>query len=189
MKIEDIIDKRRAYRSLDAVDITDDIIEKLVKAAQLAPSCFNNQPWHFVFVRSKERIKEMHDALSKGNEWAKDASMYIAVCARKTDDCVIYDREYFLFDTGLATGFLILQATNIGLVAHPIAGYSPKRVRQILSIPEDMEIITLIILGKHANIIKTILSEKQKKEEITRPLRKPFTAFAHYEMFNKENMK
>ncbi len=128
----------------------------------------------------------MHKALSSGNEWASDASLYIVVCAKKSDDCVIYDREYYLFDTGLATGFLILQATELGLVAHPIAGYSPKKTRQICSIPEDMQVITLVVVGKHAESIKSILSEKQQQQEPHRPIRKPFTSFIHYDHFNGE---
>jgi nitroreductase len=185
MSVTEIIEKRRAYRSLDSVKIDKELIEQLAAAAQLAPSCFNNQPWHYVFVHSKEKLDEMHAALSKGNEWAYDASMYIAVCAKKPDDCVIYDREYYLFDTGIATGFLILQATELGLVAHPIAGYSPKKTRQILSIPDDLQVIALIIVGKHADRIKPVLSDNQKEQEIQRPLRKPFSAFVHNNRFTK----
>lgn len=186
MSIRQIIEQRRSYRSLDSININKDLIEQLATAGQLAPSCSNNQPWHFVFVHSKEKLSEMHTALSKGNEWAYDASMYIAVCARKNDDCVIYDREYYLFDTGIAIGFLILQATELGLVAHPIAGYSPKITKHILSIPDDMQVIALIIVGKHAKTIKPVLSEKQKERELKRPIRKPFSAFVHYNKFDEE---
>jgi nitroreductase len=185
MMVRDVIERRRAYRSLDHIDISKENIEMLVSAAQLAPSCFNNQPWHFIFVLNPEKIKEVHGALSPGNEWAYDASIFIAVCANRSDDCVINDREYYLFDTGLATGFLILQATELGLVAHPIAGYSPKKIRTILAIPDDMQVITLIIIGKHAETIKPVLSEKQQQQEKNRPLRKPFISFVHYDSFHE----
>jgi len=33
--------------------------------------------------------------------------MFVAVFSRKDDDCVIKDREYHLFDTGMATAFMI----------------------------------------------------------------------------------
>lgn len=186
MNVDQIIKKRRAYRSLIPVRITDEIIDKLTHAAQLAPSCFNNQPWHFIFVSNKEKLKEMHEALSKGNKWAYDSSLIIATCAKKDDDCVIYDREYYLFDTGIAVGFIILQATELGLVAHPIAGYSPKKVREILKIPDQFNVITLIIVGKHTDKINPILSEKQKKRETKRPSRKPLKSFIYHNMFKLE---
>jgi hypothetical protein len=112
--------------------------------------------------------------------------MIIAVCAKKEDDCLIYDREYYLFDTGLATAFLILQATDLDLVAHPIAGYSQKKTRSILNIPDEYQVITLIIIGKHAEYLKASLSDQQKKRERTRPERKPFRVFVHHNKFSKE---
>ncbi len=181
-----IIQKRRAYRSLEHIEITPEIIQKLSKAAQLTPSCFNNQPWHFIFTYEQKTLETLFDALSSGNEWAKQASMIISVCAKKEDDCVIYDREYYLFDLGLASAFLILQATKHDLVAHPIAGYSPKKVRKILSIPEGYMVISLIIVGKHNDTIADYLSEKQIQAEKTRPSRKPLETFIHHNTFDAE---
>jgi len=188
MTVKETIETRRAYRSLDHIEVTEELIHQLASAAQLSPSCFNNQPWQYIFVYSKIKIKEMHEALSTGNEWAKDASLYIVVCARKTDDCVIHDREYYLFDTGISTGFLILRATELGLVAHPIAGYSPTKTRDILNIPKDLQVISLIVVGKHAKIIKPILSEKQQQQELQRPLRKPYSLFVHYNTYSEEEI-
>ena len=170
--MKDAIEKRRAYRSLEKFNVTEDLIDDLVECACLAPSCFNKQPWRFVFVYDENILKKLHDALSPGNEWAKRASMIVAVCSKKEYDCIIHDREYYLFDTGMAVAFLILRATERGMVAHPIAGYSQKKVKNILKIPEDMKVITLIIFGVHSGIINPSLSEKQKEAEKKRPERK-----------------
>jgi len=182
----DEINNRRAYRSLEPVIITPEILELLSQAVRLSPSCFNNQPWHFIFTYEKEQLHRLFDALSKGNVWATYASMIIAVCAKKDDDCVIYDREYYLFDLGLAASSLILQATAMDLVAHPIAGYSPKKVREVLNIPDEYKIITLIIVGKHSENIPEYLSEKQIDAEKKRPERKPLETFIHHNTFGDE---
>lgn len=171
MDVMQAIKERRAYRSLVPVEITEDLIKDLAGSAGLAPSCFNNQPWRFVFVRDPEVLKRMHEALSQGNEWAHAASMIIAVFSKKEDDCMIRDREYHQFDCGLGAGFLIMRATELGLVAHPIAGYSPKKTKEILGIPEEYQVITLIIVGKHSDEISPILSEKQVEWETERPER------------------
>ena len=57
MNVKEAIKDRRAYRSLDPIDITDEIIEDLANVAQLAPSCMNKQPWRFIFVRDKDHIR------------------------------------------------------------------------------------------------------------------------------------
>jgi nitroreductase len=185
MDVSQAIHERRAYRSLISVKIPDDLIEDLARSAQLAPSCFNNQPWRFVFVRSPEMLERMHEALTSGNVWAHAASIIIAVFSKKEDDCVIRDRIYHQFDCGLAAGFLILRATELGLVAHPIAGYSPKKTKEILGIPEEYQVITLIIVGKHADQISSVLSDNQTAAEKKRPERKKISEVAFIDRFGK----
>ncbi len=183
MDVSKTIRERRAYRSLDPVEITEDLIKDLARHAQLAPSCSNNQPWRFVFVYDPDSLKKMHPALSSGNEWAQTSSMIIAVFSKQEDDCIIRDRVYHQFDVGLAVGFLILRATELGLVAHPIAGFSPKKTREILGIPEEYNVITLIIVGKHAETVSLILSEKQISAEKRRPKREQFDRFVFLNRF------
>jgi nitroreductase len=177
MDVKQTIEKRRAYRSLEPVEITEDLIQDLARSAQLAPSCFNNQPWRFCFVYDKERLEKMKTTLSKGNEWAYDASMIIAVFSKKDLDCILKEREYYLFDCGLAVAFLILRATELGLVAHPIAGYHSEEVRKVLGIPDDMMVVTLIIVGRHSETVKPVLTPKQQEQELTRPERLPMEKF------------
>ncbi len=185
MDVIQTINKRRAYRSLEPVEITEDLIKDLAESARLAPSCFNSQPWRFIFVQDTEVLKSMREALSEGNKWAYSASLIIAVFSKKEDDCIIRDREYHQFDCGLGAGFLILRATELGLVAHPIAGYSPKKTKEILGIPEEYQVITLIIVGEHSEEISSILSEKQVELEKERPARLNFNKFAFINRFKE----
>ena len=176
MKVKEAIQKRRAYRALAPIEITEEMIQELAGAIQLAPSCFNMQPWRFVFVKEPDILKKIHGALSQGNEWAQRASMIIAVFSEKESDCVIREREYYLFDTGMATAFLILRAMELDLVAHPIAGFSPKKVKEILEIPEDKLIIALIVIGKHSDDTG-LMNDKQIEIEKKRPERKSVDEF------------
>ncbi|MDD3643314.1 MAG: nitroreductase family protein [Candidatus Krumholzibacteria bacterium] len=177
MDVKKAIETRRAYRSLDPVPIDRDLIEDLARCAILAPSCFNNQPARFDFVTG-DRLVKMREALSRGNRWAHDASMIIAVHAALENDCRVEERQYYLFDAGLATAMLILRATELGLVAHPIAGYDEGAVRETLGIPEADRVITLVIVGRHADTIRESLSQKQAAAEPERPGRLSFEEFA-----------
>lgn len=184
MHLSEVIEKRRAFRSLEQTEISMELIRNLAESASLAPSCFNNQPWHFLFVIEKEKLSDMFSALSQGNEWAATASAVVCVFSRKEDDCLPKNREYHLFDTGMATAFMILKATELGLVAHPIAGFREKKAKEVAGIPEEFTLITLIIVGKKSERISTILSEKQVEFEKARPERKDFSKFIYLNDFS-----
>jgi len=171
MDVKDAIEERRAYRSLEPTEITDALIRDLAKHAELAPSCYNKQPWRFGFIYDSSMLEKLRIAISKGNEWTQQASMIIAVFSQKDMDCVVREREYYLFDTGIAAGFLILRATELGLVAHPIAGFDGEKVKEILGIPGDLKVITLIIVGQKSDVISPLLSEKMAATEKRRPPR------------------
>jgi nitroreductase len=179
MDVKEAIEKRRAYRSLEPVEITEVMIRELGKAAQLTPSCFNNQPWRFVFVYDKDMLLKLREGLTRGNEWIHSASMIIVVFGKKEDDCDTKGREYYLFDMGMACAFIQLRATELGLVAHPIAGFFEDKVKEILGIPEEMKVITLINVGKKSDTISEVLSEKQVGWEKERPKRKSLKEFIY----------
>lgn len=173
MTVRDAIDQRRAYRSLERTAITGETLQALISAASLAPSCFNNQPWRYVFVHDASALSGLSGVFSAGNEWARNASMVIAVLCDRNDDCVIKGREYYLFDSGLSAAFLILRATEMGLVAHPIAGFDEAKAKAALAIPDNFRLITLIIVGKHSSSMDPVLSDKQVSAEKERPARLP----------------
>ncbi len=183
MELDDVIEKRRAYRSLEEVEITDEIIEELARTAQLSASCFNNQPWNFVFVHDDEMLEKMEDVMMQGNEWTQNASLIIGVFSRVEDDCEVQKRKYHLFDTGQASAYLQLKATEMGLVAHPIAGFDGAEAKELLDIPDEYNLITLIIVGKHSEEMVDILSEEQIEIEKERPERKDLDEFVYKNKF------
>ena len=179
MEFVDAIFKRRALRALAPIEITEEFIKEIALIASRAPSCANKQAWRFVFVKDKNQLEKLHVALSGGNYWAKDASMLIAVFSKPDLDCIIGAREYFLFDTGMATVQLILAIVNKGLVAHAMAGFDESVAKEVLNIPEDMQLITLIAVGKHSNNPEKKLSEKHLELENIISTRKDFEEFAY----------
>lgn len=189
MDVREAVEKRRAYRSLAPFKITTELIDDLSGTARLFCSCFNNQPWRYVFVYDPLMLKRMHETLSRGNEWAQAASMIIAVLSKPELDCQIKDRQYYQFDTGMATAAVILRATELGLVAHPIAGFSPKKVRAVLNVPDDMAVITLVIVGKKSSTMNPVLSRQQVAAEKKRPPRLPIDRIAFHNTYPGETPK
>jgi len=186
MDVKEAIEKRRAYRSLDSIEISNELITDLAETVKIAPSCANKQPWKYIFVHEKDKLKDLFTTLTEGNKWVEKASMIIAVFSKPENDCIIGERQYYLFDTGLATSFLILRATELGLIAHPIAGFREGEAKKKLNIPEEYRLITLVVIGKHSDIINPVLSEAMILGEKQRPPRKELVEFIYLNSYNKK---
>ncbi|MDD1773748.1 MAG: nitroreductase family protein [Methanomassiliicoccales archaeon] len=173
MEVAEAITTRRAKRTLDARPVSNDIVRELVEAMRLSASCNNNQPWRVVIARDNESLAKVKSALSKGNVWATRSPLILVVAAKPEDDCRLSDnRDYFLFSTGLAVGQMLLRATELGIIAHPIAGFNPVEAKRLLEIPNEYVVITFVICG-YLGTDASLLSEKQVEIEKKRPDRKP----------------
>jgi len=139
-------------------------------------------------VNDKNQLTKLFTSLIPGNQWIQRASMIIAVFSSMEYDCIVKERLYYLFDTGLATAFLILRATELGLVAHPIAGFDEQIVKQILEIPKNMRVITLLIVGKKSNNINPELTDLMKATETERPRRLPLKKIAFINKYNQSEL-
>ena len=71
--------KRRSIRKYKDEPVSDELIDKLLRAAMAAPSAGNEQPWHFVVVKDKETLKRL-SKLSPYASMLKDAPIGIVVC-------------------------------------------------------------------------------------------------------------
>ncbi|MEW5815389.1 MAG: nitroreductase family protein [Spirochaetota bacterium] len=166
------IDERRAKRALQATPIPEEVINRLLKAATYAPSCFNNQPWRIIVTNSQDSLDIIKANLPEGNYWVKQSPLIFLFTTKNELDCQLNDnRNYALFDLGLAAENLILQAVKEGLIAHPIAGFKPVPIKEALGIPQDYTLIVLIVTGYPGEI--TLLSEKDKSREAAERVRKP----------------
>ena len=173
MNVKESVQRRRATRALDVRPVADDVIAELIEAIQLSPSCNNNQPWQVIVAHDPVSLQAVKSSLTKGNSWALKAPLIFIVCARLDDDCKLTDRrDYYLFSTGLAVGEMLLRATELGLIAHPIAGYDALAIKEKLGIPNDYVLITLVNCG-YPGTDTSMLSEKQLMAEKQRPPRKP----------------
>jgi nitroreductase len=166
------IQVRRARRALSDRAIDRQTVERIMTAAVWAPSCFNNQPWRFLVVDRQEELELVKGFLSGGNYWAKRSPLIILALTEPDLDCRLSDRrDYSFFSTGLAVENLVLQAFHEGLIAHPIAGYKPQEIKDALGIPQELVLITLVVLGYPGS--ESHLNEKHVELEHSPRDRKP----------------
>lgn len=180
MLLKEAMENRKSYRAFEKSEIKREVIEDIIRSASLAPSCYNNQPWRFVVIDQEEKLKEVYKGLSKGNEWMELAPVIIAIFTEKSLDCVVADREYYLFDTGMATAYLLLKAQEYNLHTHLIAGFKEGELKKTLNIPEEMKLISLTTLGGVSEKNLDKLNEDQRKSEGKRPDRLDLNNYMYF---------
>ncbi len=127
---------RRSIRVYSDRQISDEDIEKILKAAMLAPSAGNEQPWHFIVVRDKETLKKMSEAFTFG-QMLPNASAAIVVCA--DPKLSKYPYEMWVQDCSAATENILLAARCLGIGSVWLGVYPGgrmKALRELLGIPE-----------------------------------------------------
>jgi nitroreductase len=166
------IEARRARRALDTRPIPAETLGRIMSAATLAPSCANKQPWRFLLIDEPAALAKARPALSGGNYWALKAPVLVVAITRPDLDAQLDDRrDYALFDLGLATGNLLTQATAEGLIAHPIAGFEPLKIKEAFGIDPSFIAIAMIIIGWPGD--EAGLNEKHLESEHSARSRKP----------------
>ncbi len=142
-----IIFTRRSIRAYTDKQIDDATIETLLKAGMYAPSAKNNQPWHFIVVRSKDtmnKIMKVHPY----SRMLRTANVVIVVCAGQTSEI---QKMFFPQDLGACTENILLAATSLGIGSVWLGVYpSSDRVKEladICDIPNDVVPFGLISLG------------------------------------------
>ncbi|MBS1262712.1 MAG: 5,6-dimethylbenzimidazole synthase [Calditrichaeota bacterium] len=145
----DLLHKRRATRAIRTDPLPDDVIGRLVGAVRLTPSCANNQPWRFLFIRTEQDRAKASEAFTGGNlAWAPRAPLIVVGSANRDNDCKHDDGvTYHLFDTGMAVMNLMLEATALGLVARPMAGWKPELLREQFEFAADDDLVVMLAIG------------------------------------------
>jgi nitroreductase len=124
-------------------------IISVLEAARWATTSNNSTPARFsVLVRGTELHSAVAPALASWNAaWGPTASALIVVSVSKVhqDGSPAVFAQY---DAGLQVGNLVVQAQSLGLYTHQMAGLDKAAAAAALDLHEDMEIITVIAIGK-----------------------------------------
>jgi nitroreductase len=152
----------------------------LLEAARWAPSCFNDQPRYFlVFDGSdQEALAKARACLTPGNAWAIEAPVLMLSVARETFEKNGKPNRWAQHDVGLATENLLVEAVELGLAAHPMAGYDAELARSEFKIPEGYTPIAMIAIGYPYRGKLEDLDEKLRGKELAPRERKEIREIA-----------
>jgi len=140
MDVFEAIRKRRSIRKYLDKDVPDELIKKILDAARWAPSAKNSQPWEFIIVKDKEKIRKFAEI--KKQEWIKTAPVLIFVVANPR-----VHKIYYAIDCARATQNACLAAFALGLGTCIINCYELSEVKKMLNIPDDLILVEAFSLG------------------------------------------
>lgn len=148
MSVLEMIQKRRSLRKYKGDSIPEDVLQRVLEAARLAPSGKNYQPWKFIIVQDKE-LKEKLAQASAEQFFMVEAPIIIVGCGFPDDSYSHMGRymKSWPVDVTIALEHLILQAAEEGLGTCWIGSFEETEVKSILNIPENVRVLALTPLG------------------------------------------
>ena len=154
-----LIKQRRSIRNFKEKEIDKETLKEIIQTGKYAPSAMNKQPWHFIIVSNEEKKRE----LSKGlfSRFIKDAPIAIFGCAHKDRIGGSWSR----ISTAIALQNMVIAGWAMGIGSCWIGDFNEDKVRQLLNIPKNYNVVSIIPFGYPAKIPKP--RQKKSLEKIT----------------------
>jgi nitroreductase len=175
MDVKDAIIKRKSIRKYDGTAIPPHIIEEVLDAARRAPSGRNAQPWRFLVVRDRQTMEVLKQHKAFPQPFVYKAPVLIICCGDPsaytgkyggvnlpagfghsadandmTPMFTVAERtpaERAMRDVSIASSFMVLRATELGLGTSYIGLIDQQALRTVLAIPEGLLIFYVVIMG------------------------------------------
>ena len=167
MELWEAITSRRSCRSFKPSPVREAQINRLISACQWAPSPLHLQPWEFVIITetdTKAKIRQVaEDArqavmAADGPAWVAKYDLTFVEKAPLLI-CVLYNPaksglgSYFSQQGGAMMAAsagvqnMLLTAAEMALGSLWLTFFDPGRMKEVLNIPEKLDIAGLIVLG------------------------------------------
>ncbi|MEW6374450.1 MAG: nitroreductase family protein [Thermodesulfobacteriota bacterium] len=144
MDILNLLKSRRSIRLYQDQPVPQDLLLQILEAGRWAPTGANLQPWHFIIVTDPETRKRIGEVarfffIKSSHVGKAPIVLVLGFDTRKG--------KYGRYDATLAGGNMMTMATSLGLGTCWIGAFDEPRVKAILEIPDNIEVIALITLG------------------------------------------
>lgn len=138
---------RTSIRKFIDKEVPIEIIKKILEAGIKAPSGGNRQPWRFIVVTEKEKIKNFDPEYHQ--TCVEQAPAIIVACVNPHDTWEKYDENdhCYILDTAAAIQNMLLAIHDQGLGGVWIVSFSKSAVRKQLNIPLHWQILSIIPFG------------------------------------------
>lgn len=164
MDVFDAVKARSSVRAYDPKPIPKESLDRVLESGRLAPSAMNYQPWRFIVVTDETKRREL--SKERYAKFLKESPVVIVGCGDRKGS-----PEWYAVDTTIALQNMVLTATSEGLGTCWIGSFDEDRVRELLSIPDELAVVALLSVGyprKKLDLTAMMTKAKDRKslEEI-----------------------
>lgn len=163
-KVIETIKNRRSVRKFNDKTISEDILIEMIEAASYAPNGHNMQPWHFSVIQNQALLDSLNVNAKESfkisdNEFIRKLGNNEKFnCFYGANTVITISRDPKAItgeaDCILAAQNLMLAATSLGISscwietgAMAFKGENAAKNREIAKIPENFEIVAMIVFG------------------------------------------
>ncbi len=147
MEFSDVINERYSVRGYLDKEVEKEKLEYVLKAATIAPTGVNAQPFKVFVIDTKKYKQELSEIY--GAKWFVEAPYVLCVVAelnkawtRPWDGKNISD-----IDATIVMDYMILAATDVGLGTCYIGAFKKNKAHQFLNLDENEEAVLFTPLG------------------------------------------
>lgn len=164
----DIIQKRFSVRSYTNQKVDTSLLEKVLIAAQYAPTWKNKQCFEIIVIDDRSMQQQIGE-LTKFNpsESAYQLASHLLVfLADPQKSGLRDDKPYYMCDSAIAITHCMLEATALGIGTCWVGVFPEDEIKSLLGIPEALRIVAMSPLG-------------YTQETYQKRPRRPLDAFLH----------
>jgi nitroreductase len=165
MQTWEAIVSRRNVRSFADRPIPAGDLDQILEAGRRSPSSQNWQPWDFILVTDRGRLRELAKVWRAAGHVADSAATIVVIGPAADNE---FHRAQF--DLGQATMAMTLAAADLGIGSCHAGIADMELARDLLGFPSDRDWAFLISLGYPAD---------RPLAPIKNPKRRPFDAVVH----------
>lgn len=168
--------QRWSPRSFSDKPVDKALVEKAFQAARWAASSFNEQPWRYIVgFKGDETYAKILSVLVPFNQsWANSAAVLILGFASTKFAHSGAENRFALHDLGAASAYFTLQAAELGLHTHSMAGLDYDAAIKVFDVPADFVTGAVIALGYQGEP-GALPSEQMLAQEVSPRERRPLS--------------
>ncbi len=167
--LHELLKTRRSIRKYTDEMLSPDDVKLILQAGLMSPSSKRTNGWEFVVVEDKETLEALSRCKDLGAKLIAGAALAIVVLADPLKS------DVWIEDASIASILMQLQAEDLGLGSCWVqvrerfgADEKPadEYVRELLDIPLQMQVLSIIAIGKKDEVRKPFDEEKLQWEKI-----------------------
>ena len=148
MELDSAIEKRHSSRSFKSKKASWKDILKAIEAASKAPFSDNRNNLRFLIIENEKTIEKISGFANQ--LWINEAAILVLVCSNDSNLENMHGergRIYSRQQAGAAIENFLLKLTDLGLNSCWIGSYKDELIKQLLKIPEHIQVEAIIPVG------------------------------------------